>query len=146
MREAVKERLIKHIRFLEEELRDYDVFKNLSWEQYNSDRNIRRNVERWIENIVNSSIDISKLILTLEGKRLGETYREMVSLLSLVEGFDKAYIEKLAGWVALRNIIAHEYLDLRWNSIKRFIDESEPIYRRFLEQAKEYLKKLIERR
>lgn len=146
MREAVKERLIKHIRFLEEELRDYEVFKDLSWEQYNSDRNIRRNVERWIENIVNSSIDISKLILTLEGKRLGETYREMVSLLSLVEGFDKADIERIAGWVALRNIIAHEYLDLRWNSIKRFIDESEPIYRRFLEQAKEYLKKLIERR
>lgn len=143
MKEAVKERLLKHIMFLEEELKDYDFFKGLDWEQYNLDRNKRRNVERWIENIINSSIDISKLILTLEGKRLGETYREMVSLLSLVEGFDKDDIEKMVGWVALRNIIAHEYLDLRWNSIENFIKQSEPVYNRFLKRAKEYLKKTL---
>lgn len=97
-------------------------------------------MERWIENVVNSSIDISKLILNAEDMRLPETYREMVSFLSLVEEFDKEQLEKISRWVSLRNIIAHEYLDIRWASIKRFIQETEPLYKNFLEKVKEYLR------
>ena len=61
MKEEIKERLIKHLRFFEEELVDFSTFKGLSWERYRSDRAERRNVERWIENLVNSSIDICLL-------------------------------------------------------------------------------------
>jgi len=42
--------------------------------------------------------------------------------------------------VRLRNIIAHEYLDMRWASIKKFISETEPLYKEFLEKVKAYLK------
>lgn len=56
MREELRERLIRHIRFLEEEIKDYALFRSLNWERYNTDRSKRRDVERWIENIVNSSI------------------------------------------------------------------------------------------
>lgn len=143
MREESKERLIKHIKFLEEEIKDYAPFRNLSWENYNMDRSKRRNVERWIENVVNSSIDISKLILNTEEIRLPETYREIVSFLALVEGFDKEQVEKISQWVNLRNIVAHEYLDIRWASIKRFVRETEPLYKKFLRKVKEYLKKRL---
>ncbi|MEW6457073.1 MAG: hypothetical protein AB1410_10225 [Acidobacteriota bacterium] len=61
MREEVKERLIKHLNFIEEEINDYSHFGNITWEIYRTDRNQRRNVEKWIENLVNSSIDISKI-------------------------------------------------------------------------------------
>ncbi|HGE71610.1 TPA: hypothetical protein ENX78_12285, partial [Candidatus Poribacteria bacterium] len=61
-----KIRLIRHLTFLREELEDYESFKNLSKEGYNQERDKRRNVERWIENIINSSIDIAKTILSSE--------------------------------------------------------------------------------
>ena len=144
MREELKGRLIRHIKFLEEEIKDYALFRSLNWERYNTDRSKRRDVERWIENVVNSSIDISKLILDAEDIRLPETYREMVSFLALVEGFDKEQLEKISQWVSLRNIIAHEYLDIRWASIKRFIRETEPLYKAFLERVKEYLRENLE--
>ena len=38
-----------------------------------------------------------------------------------------------------RNIIVHEYLDIKWKSIKRFIQETEEIYRKFVTEAKNYL-------
>lgn len=144
MKEELKERLIKHLRFLEEELIDFILFKTLTWETYRTDRSKRRDVERWIENLVNSSIDIAKIILNKETIILPETYREIVASLSLVENFENATIEPLSKWVRLRNIITHEYLDIRWVSIKKFIEESEPIYRTFIERLKEYLKRQMQ--
>lgn len=140
MKEEIKERLIKHLNFLEEEIKDYTLFRGTTWEVYRDDRSKRRDVERWTENLVNSSIDISKLITTGEGKILPETYKEIVLSLCLIKGFDKEEIENLAQWVRLRNIVVHEYLDIRWESIKRFIEETEPVYKNFLENVKIYIK------
>ena len=105
---------------------------------------IPKYTKRWVENLINSLIDISKIILTIEKVTLPETYREIAFSLSLVNEFDKEGIEKLSGWVRLRNIIAHEYLDIRWDSIKKFIEQTQPLYCAFLEKIKEYLKNRLE--
>lgn len=141
MQKEFKVRLIRHITFLESELKDYDAFNSLSWEQYNADRNKRRNVERWIENIINSSIDIAKIILTSEGLPLPDTYKEIVNSLALLADFNKENMETLSRWVRLRNIISHEYLDIRWASIKRFISESRPLFEGFLAATNGYLER-----
>ncbi|MFH1563135.1 MAG: HepT-like ribonuclease domain-containing protein [Nitrospirota bacterium] len=143
MKEELKERLIKHIDYLAQEMEDYSIFETLTWEIYNTQRSQRRDVERWIENLINSLIDISKLILTAEGIKSPETYREIVSFLSLVKGFNKEEIEKLSQWVKLRNIVVHEYLDIRWVSIKKFIQETEPLYKNFLQNVRKYLKEQL---
>jgi uncharacterized protein YutE (UPF0331/DUF86 family) len=140
LKKEIQVRLIKHITFLEKEIEDWESFRSLSWEEYNKERDKRRNIERWIENIINSSIDIAKIILASENIPLPETYKEIVASLSLSPGFDKENTEHLSEWVKLRNIISHEYLDIRWNSIKKFIEETGPIYRNFLEQVKIYIK------
>ncbi len=139
LKEEVKERLIKHINFLEAELKDYQIFKSLTWEEYRVKRSKQRDVERWVENIINSCIDMAKIILTSKGISLPDTYREVVASLSVVHGFDKEHIEKLSRWVRFRNIISHEYLDIKWSSIKRFINETKPLYQGFLNKTKEYL-------
>ena len=66
MEREIELRLIRHITFLETELQDVENFRSLSWEEYRKARSKRRDVERWIENIINSSIDISKIILVSE--------------------------------------------------------------------------------
>ena len=81
MRQEQKERLVKHLNFLEEELKDYALFKKLQRDEYLSNRNKRRNVERWIENVINSTVDISKVILTIEEIRI--PYRPNIFLIIL---------------------------------------------------------------
>ncbi len=56
-------RLIRYVDFIESELSDFSKFSKIDWKTYNEDRDIRRNLERWIENIVNCSIDIAKVII-----------------------------------------------------------------------------------
>jgi hypothetical protein len=36
-----------------------------------------------------------------------------------------------------------EYLDIRWASIERFIEEAEPLYKNFLKDVKAYLEKQL---
>ena len=140
MKKEIRFRLIKHLTFLENELKDYEIFETLSWKEYNENRGKRRNVERWVENIINSSIDIAKLILTSEDRSLPDTYKDIVKNLSLVGVFSEEGMGKLSRWVSLRNIISHEYLDTRWASIQKFISESKPFYKDFLKRAENYLK------
>jgi len=144
LKKVIRFRLIKHLTFLENELKDYDTFVILSWKEYNDDRGKRRNVERWVENIINSSIDIAKLILTSEDRPLPDTYKDIVKSLSLVSGFSEEIMEKLSRWVSLRNIISHEYLDIRWASIHKFISESKPFYKDFIKRVGIYLEEHLE--
>ncbi len=144
MKEELKQRLLKHLDFLEAEIKEYPKFAKFSAAEYRDDSDKRRNVERWVENIINSSIDISKVILTLEGRNLPDNYKDIVLSISAVKelGIDSA--EPLSRWVKFRNIVSHEYLDIRWATIKKFILETEPLYKGLLDKARVYLKKKIE--
>ncbi|KKL73837.1 hypothetical protein LCGC14_2070900 [marine sediment metagenome] len=144
MRKEFQQRLLRHINFLEIEIEDYTKFKGLKKEEYIIDRDKRRSVERWVENIINSSVDISKIILLLEDINLPDSYKEIVASVSAVEDLSAVEAEALSNWVKFRNIVTHEYLDIRWASIRKFIDQTNPLYKNFLEKIKGYLEKRLQ--
>jgi hypothetical protein len=69
-----RERLIRYVDFMESELSDFSKFLKIDWKTFSKDRDTRRNLERWIENIVNSSMDIAKVILALEDRGIPPQY------------------------------------------------------------------------
>ena len=125
-----RERLIRYLDFLESEGADFPRLSRVDWKTYQSDRDLRRNLERWIENLVNSAIDIAKVILVCEGRGIPSTYRDALKELGSLPYFDPEFGEDISRWAALRNILAHQYLDIRWQSIDRFLRESEPSFRK----------------
>lgn len=141
LRSADRERLIRIVDFLESELEDRPRFKGLDRKTYDSNSSVRRDVERWVENVVNASIDMAKVLLASAGKRMPQTYREMLEKLSTLEGFDSAVAEELAKYSKLRNILAHEYLDIRFEQIRNFVEESEGAYEKLVEFVKNLLGK-----
>jgi uncharacterized protein YutE (UPF0331/DUF86 family) len=135
--EIDRDRLIRIVDFLRAELADAKTFSTLSQEAYLQDSCLRRNVERWVENLVNASIDIGKIILASGGERVPQTYREILGNLKGLAGFDTKVAEDLAAFSKLRNILAHEYLDIRWARISAFLREAVEHYEslaRFTEQ------------
>ena len=139
MRKEDRERVIRLLDYLESEVDEYPVFSNLSWETYQKDKEKRRNVERWIENIVMSSIDITKILLASENRPIPDSYKEILYHTGLLGDFDEEFGKKLSRWAGLRNIVVHEYLDIRWKKIKEFINESEPVYRQLIKGIKKIL-------
>jgi len=53
--------------------------------------------------------------------------------------FDESFGEEISQWASLRNMLAHEYVDIRWNSLSKFIQNSEPIYNKFIHVIKRLL-------
>jgi len=47
-------------------------------------------------------------------------------------GFEEAS-KKFSKFANLRNILAHEYLDVLFEKIKEFIDEAEPLYKKLID-------------
>lgn len=134
-----RERLIRYVDFMESEISDFLKFSKVSWKTYSTDRDVRRNLERWIENIVNCSIDLAKVILASEGRRIPTSYKGVLKELGATRYFDETFGENISQWANLRNILAHEYLDIRWDPIKKFIQSAGPTYKKLIEGIKALL-------
>lgn len=138
--ETDKDRLIRIADFLEMELKDQSQFTNLQQSNFEKDATLRRNVERWVENIVNASIDLAKILLAGEKKKIPETYRQIMESLSSLENFPIDLTQRLGEFTKLRNILAHEYLDIRFQQIQKFLHEGIPHYKILLVFIKNVLK------
>ncbi len=135
-----RERLIRLEQFLNDELKDRQSFNKLDWQTYRTVSSQRRNVERWVENIANCSIDIAKILLASENMKIPDTYRDTLKDLSLLPKFKMKTALKLAEFAGLRNVPAHQYLDIRFDKIKKFIKESDAVYEELLKFVKKILK------
>ena len=131
-----KNQLKQHTSFLETETSDFALFFKVDWKKYNSDRNTRRNLERWVENIVNCSIDIAKVLIISEGLTMPPTYREILRSLGATHYFDEKFGNELSKWAELRNIITHNYLDVGWSRIRTFLDTAEPLCKTLIQEVK----------
>ena len=136
-----RERLMLRIDYLKDELNDLERFKSLSWEEYTKDRDKRRLIERWAENILNATIDIAKIILASEKKLMSRTYEDALRDFGIFSGLNLDEAKQFAKFAELRNILAHEYLEILYKRIKIFIDKSPPFYKRILDFLEDYLKK-----
>lgn len=124
-----KVRLIERIQFLRSEFEEIEEFKKLSFQEYRGDKVKRRNIERWAENIMNATINIAKIVLASEKKEMPKTYEEALLSFGLLIGLKEKEAEKLSIFARLRNILAHEYLNIVYDRIKNFVMESPPIYK-----------------
>lgn len=133
-----KLRVLEMTSFLERELSDYEYFEGMTPKEYEEDSIKRRAIERWIENLINSSLDIAKILMASEKMAIPHSYRETLFRFG-IRFFDEAFAEKFSEFSKLRNILAHEYLDIRWERISFFLKEAKPYFKRFLEKLKEFL-------
>jgi len=130
--------LMEHLTFLENELADAGNMSSVSYKAYQESRDTRRNVERWIENCVMSALDIAKIILASEKRDIPQTYKDMLREFGALF-VSNEFGETFSGYASLRNILAHEYMDLRWEKIRRFLEGAPALYDQFIIAVKAYL-------
>ena len=123
-----RSRLERILAFVDDELQDVSLFGDVSLSAYQRDRSLRRNLDRWVEVLINGTIDIAKIVQASEHLQVPQTYAQILDLLPSVDGFS-AVPGEIRDLAALRNVMAHEYLDLRFTRIRRFIDSDVGIIR-----------------
>lgn len=138
--EQDRERLTRALDFLKTELQDFSLYTSITQRIYETDRDKKRALERWVENIVNASIDIAKILLASEKQPIPETYSQVLAKLIVLDGFQEKTAEQLAEFTKLCNILAHEYLDLRFVKIAEFMKAAEMVYGELIGAVEERLK------
>jgi uncharacterized protein YutE (UPF0331/DUF86 family) len=118
--------------FIQLQLGDLKKFYNLDWASYSKDRDVQRNVERLIENVANATIDICKIILAGEEIEMPNSYKDIILKLGLMGILGEDLAGKIAEYALLRNFLAHQYLDLKWDKISAFIKTAPGDFENFL--------------
>lgn len=133
---AQKESLIRRISFIEAELADLGEFANIDYLTYSSNRKSGRNIERILENVLNASTDIAKVLIAGEKLELPSSYREVFLKLGEAKLLDLRLAQNLADLARVRNILSHQYLDIKWQTIRDFLDNGKQTVEAFLEIVK----------
>ena len=136
-----RNRLLHTADFLETELEDFYLFNSMSKKDYLEDSTKRRDVERWIENLVNASIDIAKIIIASRRQPVPQTYREILLRLETVDTIEDSTAAALSGFSRLRNILAHEYLDIRFPQIRDFLENAPSEYGKLVKVVSKIIEK-----
>ena len=129
-------RVLEYLRFLENEFSEMEQIKGFSWQDYIQDSFKRKVIERWVENLVMSALDIAKIVLASEKREIPQTYKDTLKIFGALY-VEPSFGEKFSEFASLRNILVHEYLDIKWRRIRNFIDQAERLYPIFIKKIKE---------
>ncbi|MBU4298811.1 DUF86 domain-containing protein [Patescibacteria group bacterium] len=135
-----KEKLLERLQFLNKELREIENFKKLTFSEYKNNSVQRRNIERWAETIINAIIDAAKIVLASEQKFMPRSYEYALLDIAILAGFNREEAEKFSKFAELRNILAHEYLDILYGRLQNFVKEFPPSCQKIFEFLEKYLK------
>ncbi len=134
-------RLERLIDFVQDQMPDFKKFAGMSQKEYERDISVKRNLERWAETLANASIDIGKILIASRKRPIPQTYKAILKELAFLDGFDESVASKIARFSDMRNLLVHEYLDLRFALLDTFVKEGEPLYGYLIKYAKDMIEK-----
>lgn len=124
LKKEQRQGIIERINFIKVELLDLvDKYQDTDWTMYSQNREVRRNIERIIENMANACIDIAKILLAGETIEIPGTYQEIILKLGELSIVSRELAGKIAALAKARNVLSHQYLDYKWDLISPLIKE-----------------------
>jgi len=79
LRRADKSKIVSSLDYLEKELPFLSGYKKeVDWKVYQTQRSKRLEIERWVESLINATMDISKILLAVGNEEVPETSREIL--------------------------------------------------------------------
>lgn len=133
-----REDLIRTMVSIEEQMGLYDVYRQFTQKEFEEEPRKRNEVQHWLESMMIAAVDIAKIVLGSKRRLIPSSYRESVASANRTLGISDDVAENLDRWAKLRNILTHEYLDIKWKRISEFIAHSEPCIRQYLDAAKRF--------
>ena len=127
----------RKIDLLEDDLKNLDRFRALTFEEYSKNGDVKAIVERTLEKLTGRLIDINYHILREEYEILPKDYRSSFMEMGKNNVVTKELANEISGAASLRNALAHEYEEIDDGKVYESISMA-------LTQVPKYLQKIIE--
>ena len=99
------ERLQKYVKIL-------NSYKQYSIQEVNRDFTLRGAIERYLEVSLECVLDIGEMIISSQGLRKPETYKEVIEILGEEGILPVRFAERFAEAAKFRNILVHMYAEV----------------------------------
>jgi len=128
-------------------------YKKYSIQDINEDFTLRGAIERYLEVSLECVLDIGEMVISKEGFRKPETYKEIIEILGEEGILPKGFAERFAEAAKFRNILVHMYAEVDVETVYKVLqnnlgdfDEFAKYIARYLEKEEELeIRKVIEK-
>ncbi|MFH1562933.1 MAG: HepT-like ribonuclease domain-containing protein [Nitrospirota bacterium] len=128
LNEEAKNKLLLRVDFLGDQVKEFERFRSLTQQEYQENIDKRRIIERWTENTINAMIDIAKIVLASEHRPMPGSYEDTLFHFGFLVGLSEEESKRFSKFANLRNILAHEYMDILYQKIQGFVKGFAPLY------------------
>lgn len=101
--------LLRKLAELEKNLGQIREYTNITIEQYSSDWKVQRIIERTLQIMIETCVDISGHIISDKGYRIPKSYADTFRILYEENILDKELFEIMEKMAKFRNIVVHNY-------------------------------------
>ncbi len=101
--------ILRKLEMLQEYINDLKSAKDINWEVYQHDLRAKRFVERTLHLCLEEIMDIAQHIISDEGLRMPQSYRDIFVVLAENEIIPKRDLDLFKQMSSFRNILVHHY-------------------------------------
>ena len=104
-----EEVILRKIKRLQEYVNELRQAKDITWEKYNNNIRDRAFVERYVHIAIQSVFDIANHIISYEGWKEPDTYREIFAILASHGVLPEDRVSGFQNMASFRNMLVHHY-------------------------------------
>jgi uncharacterized protein YutE (UPF0331/DUF86 family) len=132
--------ILRKLAALDEYLSQINTYAGISMEAYTSDWKIQRIVERTLQIMIETCLDISGHIISDEKLQIPETYADMFRILTRNGVLKDSQLDVLEKMARFRNIVVHDYERIDPSIVVGILKKNLSDFEEFQTSIIEYLK------
>lgn len=135
-----KSLILRKLSTLDEYQKQINEYAEISLKDYTADWKIQRIVERTLQMMIETCLDVSGHIISDEKLKVPKTYADMFRILVENKILKESQLEALEKMAQFRNIIVHDYQKIDAGIVIGILQKNLHDFERFKEAIVDYLK------
>lgn len=137
----MKEEIVDKLEKLKEYMKILESYQDTTLDELKDNVTLRGAVERYLELAIECVIDISEMVISREGLKRPDKYREVIEVLGENGVLPEIFAKELAPAAGFRNILVHLYDDIDVKEVHKNLKNKLNDFDRFSKYIAKYLKK-----
>ena len=137
----MKNEILSKLERLQEYVRILNSYRKYSIQEIKKDFTLKGAVERYLEVSLECILDIGEMVISKEGFRKPETYREVIEILGEKGILPEEFAKRFAEVAKFRNILVHMYAEVDVEMVYEILQNNLGDFDEFAKYIARYLEK-----
>ena len=135
----MKNEILSKLERLQEYVRILNSYRKYSIQEIKKDFTLKGAVERYLEVSLECVLDIGEMVISKEGFRKPETYREVIEILGEKGILPEEFAKRFAEVAKFRNILVHMYAEVDVEMVYEILQNNLGDFDEFAKHIARYL-------